>query len=90
MGTPFLLYSSGDGKLFPCGLFFEEKYWDKYLIGDLIKDSFKDIINSDRYEEVITNMIKKGTKGCYTGCRTNEINTYLWQLTHPPKHKNFV
>lgn len=90
LGTPFLLYSSGDGKLFPCGLHFEEQFWDKYLIGDLIKDSFVDIINSDRYQKVIDNMIKKGTKGCYTGCRTNEINEYIWSLKHPPKHVNFI
>jgi MoaA/NifB/PqqE/SkfB family radical SAM enzyme len=89
-GTPFLLYTSGDGKVFPCGLMFEEEFWDEYMMGDLTKDSFIDIIHSDRYKEVIDKMIKKGLKNCYTGCRTNEINSYLWKLKHPPKHRNFI
>lgn len=90
LGPPFLLYSSGDGKLFPCGMFFTEKYWDEFLMGDLIKDSFKDIIKSDRYWEVVERVKNMGVSGCYAGCRTDAINSYLWKLKHPPKHVNFV
>ena len=90
LGVPFLLYSSGDGKLFPCGAFFTEKYWDKYLMGDLTKDSFKDIIKSDRYWEVVERVRKMGVSKCYTACRTDQINSFLWKLKHPPEHVNFV
>jgi sulfatase maturation enzyme AslB (radical SAM superfamily) len=88
--VPFLLYSSGDGKLFPCGAFFTEKYWDKFLMGDLVKDSFKDIIKSDRYWEVVERVRKMGVKKCYVGCRTDAINSFLWKLKHPPEHVNFI
>ncbi len=90
LGVPFLLYSSGDGKLFPCGAFFTEKNWDKYLMGDLTKDSFKDIIKSDRYWEVVERVRKMGVSKCYTACRTDQINSFLWKLKHPPEHVNFV
>jgi hypothetical protein len=90
LGVPFLLYSSGDGKLFPCGAFFTEKYWDKFLMGDLVKDSFKDIIKSDRYWEVVERVRKMGVKKCYVGCRTDAINSFLWKLKHPPEHVNFI
>jgi len=89
-GVPFLLYSSGDGKLFPCGAFFTEKYWDKFLMGDLVKDSFKDIIKSDRYWEVVERVKNMGVKKCYVGCRTDAINSFLWKLKHPPEHVNFI
>lgn len=91
LGPPFLLYSSGDGKLFPCGMFFEEKWWEEYLMGDLIKQSFKEILESDRYWEVVEKCKKIDChKFCYSGCRTDAINSYLWKLKHPPKHVNFV
>lgn len=90
LGVPFLLYSSGDGKLFPCGMFFDEKYWDKFLMGDLTKQTFKDIINSDRYWEVVKRVKEMGTSGCYSGCRTHAINSFLWGLKNQPPHVNFV
>jgi MoaA/NifB/PqqE/SkfB family radical SAM enzyme len=90
LGPPFLLYSSGDGKLFPCGMFFTEKYWDKFMMGDMTKNSFKEIFESKRYWEVIERVKKMGTANCYTGCRTHAINSFLWKLKHEPKHVNFV
>lgn len=91
IGAPFLLYSSGDGKIFPCGMFFEEKWWKKFLLGDLIKDSFIDIINSDRYKEVIDRCAKIDCHSfCYSGCRTDAINSFIWKIKHPPNHVNFV
>ena len=91
VGAPFLLYSSGDGKLFPCGMFFEEKWWDKFLIGDLTKDSFIDIINSDRYQEVIERCANIDCHNfCYSGCRTHAINSFIWKMINPPNHINFV
>lgn len=89
-GPPFLLYSSGDGKLFPCGMFFTKKYWNKFLMGDLTKSSLKDILTSDRYFEVIERIKNMGISKCYSGCRTDAINDFLWKLKHPPKHINFI
>ncbi len=90
LGVPFLLYSSGDGKLFPCGMFFNEEYWDAFLMGDLTKQSFGEIIKSKRYWEVVKRVENMGTAKCYTGCRTNAINSFLWKLKHKPKHVNFI
>jgi MoaA/NifB/PqqE/SkfB family radical SAM enzyme len=90
LGVPFLLYSSGDGKLFPCGMFFEYRR-DEFLMGDLLKQSFIEIIESDRYWEVIERVKELDVhKVCYANCRTNEINEFLWQIKHPPEHVNFV
>lgn len=100
-GVPFLLYSSGDGKLFPCGMFFNKEYWGDFLMGDLTKQSFKEIIQGERYWEVVKRVREMGTNRCYAGCRTNAINSFLWKLKHdkvdlncpagePPKHINFI
>ena len=89
LGVPFLLYSSGDGKLYPCGMFFDYKE-KEYCMGDLTKRSFKDIIKSKRYWEVVQKVKKIDVRKCYANCRTHAINEFVWQLTHPPAHVNFI
>lgn len=89
LGVPFLLYSSGDGKLYPCGMFFDiqEK---EYRMGDLTKESFKEILKSGRYWSVVEKIKKIDVRKCYSGCRTDAINSFLWELKHPPEHINFI
>ncbi|MEO0035170.1 MAG: hypothetical protein RLZZ501_1193 [Pseudomonadota bacterium] len=91
LGVPFLLYSSGDGKLYPCGMFFDWRS-DEFLMGDLCEQSFIDILNSDRYWQVVERVatVMDVHKECYANCRTNEINNVLWQIAHPPEHVNFI
>jgi len=90
LGIPFLLYSSGDGKLFPCGMFFDYES-DEYLMGDLLTQSFGEILNSERYWEIVEKIKKLDVhKVCYANCRTNAINEFLWQVKSPPNHINFV
>lgn len=90
LGVPFLLYSSGDGKLFPCGSFFNEEHWEEFLMGDLTKQSFKEIIKSERYWDVVSHVKNMGMDKCYVGCRTDKINSFLWKIKHEPQHVNFV
>jgi len=99
LGVPFLLYSSGDGKLYPCGMFFNIQE-EEYRMGDLVKQSFKEILESDRYWDVVEKVKKLDVRQCYSGCRTDAINGFLWGLKHgnifkepegePPMHINFV
>ncbi|MBF0143362.1 MAG: radical SAM protein [Magnetococcales bacterium] len=90
LGAPFLLYSSGDGKLYPCGIFFD-KQEDEYRMGDLTVDSFAAILASERYWEVVEKVKRVDVhSACYSNCRTHAINHYLWQVAHPPEHVNFI
>ena len=89
LGAPFLLYSSGDGKLYPCGMFFDHQE-EEYRMGDLVKKSFKAIFESDRYWDVIEKVKKIDVDKCYSNCRTHCINEHVWQLKNPPEHVNFV
>lgn len=103
LGVPFLLYSSGDGKLYPCGAFFDDKE-EEYRMGDFVNQSFKEIIESDRYWEVVEKVKQIDVRNeCYSNCRTHCINEFLWDLKkgntsldncepvgHPPEHINFI
>ncbi len=89
LGAPFFLYSSGDGRLYPCGMFFD-KYEEEYRLGDLTKQSFPEILHSERYWEVMKKVAEIDTDTCYTNCRTHMINDFAWQIKNPPEHINFV
>lgn len=92
LGVPFLLYSSGDGRLYPCGACFDytRGMEEEYRMGDLLKQSFKEIIASARYWEIVEKVKEIDVFKCYSNCRTHAINEFLWQLKHPPEHVNFV
>src|SRR5262249_11491362 len=51
-GPPFIIQISGSGLVAPCGMLFNERY-KKFHIGNIVEQSFKDIVNSDRYWEVM-------------------------------------
>ena len=89
LGVPFLLYSSGNGRLYPCGMFFDQEE-EEYRMGDLLQQSFKEILESDRYWDVVEKVKALDVSKCYSNCRTHFINDFLWKLQHPPEHVNFV
>lgn len=89
-GTPFLLQISGNGKIYPCGPFFNK---ERFYIGDLHKDSFYDLVaNSERYWQVHKDVAESVDvhKDCAIGCRQDYVNKFLWDLKNPPEHINFI
>lgn len=88
-GTPFLLQISGNGKVYPCGPFFNK---ERFYIGDLHETSFYDIAMSDRYWEVHDDVVNSVDvhKDCALGCRQDYVNKFLWDLKNAPDHVNFI
>ena len=91
LSGPFLLQTTGDGLVYPCGGAFDrEPMKTDWLMGDLKTHGFKEILNSDRYWEVIELVKNRDEKTCLTTCRKHSINEFLHDYTHPPEHLNFV
>ena len=88
-GTPFLLQISGNGKIYPCGPFFNK---DRFFIGDLHEDSFFELVNSERYWQVHDDVAASVDvhKDCAIGCRQDYVNKFLWDLKNRPEHINFI
>ncbi|MBF0622608.1 MAG: radical SAM protein [Magnetococcales bacterium] len=88
-GTPFLSQISGNGKVYPCGPFYNK---DRFLIGDLHEESFYDMVMGDRYWAVHDDIARSVDvhKDCAIGCRQDYINKFLWDLANPPDHVNFI
>ncbi|MBF0186797.1 MAG: radical SAM protein [Magnetococcales bacterium] len=88
-GTPFLVQISGNGKVYPCGPFFNK---ERFLIGDLHETSFKEMVQGERYWQVHKDVSDSVDvhKDCAIGCRQDYINKFLWDLENPPEHVNFI
>jgi len=78
-GTQFILGLSGRGDLFPCGHWFQERR-EKFLMGNIIDKSFKEIWQSERYWEVQEKIRKEVNvnKHCESNCRQHYINRFLF------------
>jgi MoaA/NifB/PqqE/SkfB family radical SAM enzyme len=88
-GTPFLGQISGNGRVYPCGPFFAK---ERFCMGDIHKQSYYDIVQSDRYWQVHRDIIENVDVhyDCTVGCRQDYINKFLWDLKNPPEHINFI
>lgn len=102
-GPPFLLQLSGSGLVAPCGCLFNEKY-SQYHIGNIVDTSFKEIVFSDRYWEIMNELASPRFNAktmCGTLCVQHKVNealdTYkkgIVKLEKPsgeePIHINFI
>ncbi len=88
-GCSFLPQITGAGEMYSCGNFFNNK---DFLMGDITKKSFKDIVYSDQYRQVLKRVEQQVNvhTDCGIGCRQNEINEHLSTLKSKPQHVNFI
>lgn len=102
-GPPFIVQLSGSGLVAPCGMLFNERY-RKFHIGNIVDESFKDMVKGARYWEVMDYLRSEKfnpRKMCGTLClqhKTNEwLDAYkkgLIKAQEPvgpkPQHINFI
>lgn len=103
LAPPLQLQISGSGLIAPCGMFFAPKYW-RYHIGNLHKNSFKEIFEGKRYWEVMDWLggpTFNAQRECGCLCLQDACNIYLDSIWDertplkrpkgdPPQHINFV
>lgn len=103
-GPPLILQMSGSGLVAPCGMLFNDRYKEKYHIGNVNEKRFKDIWMSDRYLEVmnrISSDLFNAKTDCGSLCLQHKVNEFLWDLKkgsvefpekipESPLHINFI
>lgn len=78
-GPPFMLQISGSGLVAPCGMFFNDKY-NKYHLGNIITQRFKDIVESEHYWKVMDELGSKRFNAktmCGCLCLQHNVNKTL-------------
>lgn len=89
-GTQFIVNISGDGTVFPCGHFFNMRR-DEFSMGNIIHSSLEEVVNSERYWDVQKKIQKINVnQECETNCRHYYISQFLWEISNPPDHVNFI
>lgn len=86
-GLPFFVLIDAQGNIIPCNLFYGKK---EYYYGNLYKNTFSQIWNSEKRKKVLEKLYKEGTANCRENCRLDSINCYLYSLKNPPEHINFI
>lgn len=78
-GPPFLIQLSGSGLVAPCGMLFNEQY-KKFHIGNIVNESFKDMVRGERYWEVVNYLASPNFNAksmCGSLCLQHKVNEYL-------------
>lgn len=101
-GPPFLLQISGSGLVAPCGMLFNEQY-KKFHVGNITKESFKEMIQGDRYWEVVNYLASdnfNAQRMCGSLCLQHKVNETLDKIKKGgefpvqdggvPQHANFI
>jgi radical SAM protein with 4Fe4S-binding SPASM domain len=83
-GQQFATVISSSGKMYICC---HLRGYEKYSIGDLNKNSFREIWFSKKRQSVIE---KIDFSDCIPLCRDNTFNQILWNIKQPREHINFI
>lgn len=88
LALPFWAYIDAAGNVWACSMYLTK---NKFCLGNIYNKSFKDIWDSKR-RNALVHWAAGGldTDKCRVNCRMDEANRYLWDLTHPCEHVNFI
>jgi len=88
LALPFWAYIDAGGNLWACSMYLTN---NNFCLGNIYKNEFKDIWRSKKHEKLVCWAANKlNTDKCRVNCRMDEVNRYLWDLTHPSGHVNFI
>lgn len=84
----FWAYIDAGGNVWACSMYLTK---DKFCLGNIYRSSFKKIWESAKRDKLTRWAANElDTSKCRVNCRMDEVNRYLWELTHPSEHVNFI
>lgn len=88
LALPFWSYIDSGGNVWGCSAYLGD---EEFRYGSIYGNTFKEIWLGERRKECMM-MVSSDLdpEGCRMNCRMDEINLYLWELSHPPGHVNFI
>lgn len=87
LALPFWSYIDAGGTVWGCSAHLGDKRFD---YGNINQETFTQIWQGERRRENLKLVASIDPQECRTNCRMDEVNRYLWELTHPGSHVNFI
>jgi len=88
LALPFWAYIDAGGDVWACSMYLKN---NNFRLGNIYKNEFEDIWRSKKHKKLVCWAVNKlNTDKCRVNCRMDEINRYLWDLTHSSSHVNFI
>jgi cyclic pyranopterin phosphate synthase len=87
LALPFWAYMDAGGDVWGCSSYLGD---DRFLYGNIHDDTFRDIWLGELRQRSLACANELDTQTCRKNCRMDEINRYLWELTHSGAHVNFI
>lgn len=88
LALPFFSYVSADGTVWGCKEYLGD---ERFALGNIGEQSFREIWEGPRRAAAMRFVAEElDVRGCRTNCRLDKMNRWLWDLTHPPPHVNFI
>ncbi|MFA6584003.1 MAG: radical SAM protein [Elusimicrobiaceae bacterium] len=88
LALPFWSYIDAGGNVWGCSMYLED---ERFLYGNINDRTFKEIWEGEKRKKSLE-FVCGGLDAshCRLNCRMEHINRYLWELTHPSEHVNFI
>jgi wyosine [tRNA(Phe)-imidazoG37] synthetase (radical SAM superfamily) len=87
LALPFWTYIDAGGMVWGCSAHLGD---ERFAYGCLNEQTFSQIWHGERRQESLKLVATIDPQLCRLNCRMDEINRYLWELTHPGLHVNFI
>lgn len=85
---PFWSYIDAEGVVWGCSAYLGD---ERFRYGSILDESFESIWNGKMRADSLSFVAERlDPEECRMNCRMDEINLYLWELTHPGRHVNFI
>ncbi len=88
LALPFWSYIDSGGNVWGCSAYLGD---DRFRYGNINEQTFEAIWNGPLRQANLKMVADElDPEACRMNCRMDEINLYLWELTHPKDHVNFI
>jgi MoaA/NifB/PqqE/SkfB family radical SAM enzyme len=89
LSLPFMVELDASGELYTCGPHIGNP---DFSYGNTFEHGYAGVWESDKKKNTMKRIqdIKDLDKHCMSNCRPNALNEFLWKLSTPPTHTNFI
>jgi radical SAM protein with 4Fe4S-binding SPASM domain len=88
LALPFYSYIDAGGTVWGCKEYLGD---ERFAFGNINEQSFREIWDGPRRAAVTKFVAEElDVRGCRTNCRLDKMNRWLWDVSHPAAHSNFI